>query len=79
VIVQSEDLHVSVLIVAPTSRSARAMAHRPEVMVVGEKTKVLVEQVMTVDPARLGERVGQLSRAELQAVDGALRLVLALD
>lgn len=40
---------------------------------------VLVEQLVAVDPARLGPMVGRLSHAELAEVDGALRLALALD
>jgi len=79
VVVQSDDLYVSTLIVVPTSTSARPSGHRPTVTVDGEKTQVMAEQVTTVDPARLGERVGQISLRELQAVDEALRLVLVLD
>jgi mRNA interferase MazF len=79
VVVQSDDLFVSTLIVVPTSTSARAAIHRPEVVVDGRRTRVLAEQVMAVDTGRLGEVVGHLSWDELQSVDEALRLVLAVD
>jgi mRNA interferase MazF len=78
IVVQSDDLFSSTLIVVPTSRSAREMDHRPQVVVDGESTHVLVEQVMTVDPARLGELVSRVSLGEMQEIDTALRLVLVL-
>ena len=44
----------------------------------GRSTRVLVEQTAAVDPSRLGAREGQLTLAEMQQVDAALRLVLAI-
>lgn len=77
--VQSDDLPLSTLIVAPTSTSARPTLFRPEIELDGRVTRVLVEQCSAIDPARLGPWVGRLERAELDAVDAALRLALALD
>lgn len=80
VIVQADELLPrSVVLVAPTSRSARAASFRPEVVVSGGETRVLVEQVGAVDVQRLGKRVGHLASDELWAVDEALRTVLGLD
>ncbi len=39
----------SVVLVAPTSRSARPASFRPEVVVAGDSTRVLVEQLGAVD------------------------------
>ena len=78
VVVQSDDLFVSTLIVVPTSTSAMPMTHRAEVTVQGRKTQALAEQVMAIDPARLGDRVGRLSLIDMSAVDDALRLTMAL-
>jgi len=39
---------------------------------------VLVEQTTAVDPERLGSSVGRLDAGELEALDDALALVLAL-
>ncbi len=64
--------------VAPTSTSARPASFRPAVELHGTPTRVLVEQTSSIDPSRLGDRVGHLSFDELRAVDAALRLVLAL-
>jgi mRNA interferase MazF len=79
VVVQADAfLPRSVVIVAPTSRSARAASFRPEVDVVGEPTRVLVEQVGAVDASRLGELAGHLTPEEMWGVDDALATVLGL-
>ena len=80
VVVQSDVmLPRSVLIVAPTSRSAKPASFRPEVDVAGELTRVLVEQLGAVDVQRLGRRIGRLTAEEMWAVDDALAVVLGLD
>ncbi|MBP8880384.1 MAG: type II toxin-antitoxin system PemK/MazF family toxin [Dermatophilaceae bacterium] len=79
VVLQSDDLPLSTVIVAPTSTSARPTSFRPEVVVLGQRTLVLVEQCAAVDHQKLGRRVGGLTHPELTEVDDALRLVLALD
>jgi mRNA interferase MazF len=79
VIVQSDALLPrSVVLVAPTSRSARPASFRPEVEIGGERTRVLVEQVGAVDAQRLHKRIGNLTAEELWAVDDALTTVLGL-
>ena len=79
VVVQSDAfLPRSVVVVAPTSRGARAASFRPEVLVAGETTRVLVEQVGALDARRLGERAGHLTRDEMWSVDQALADVLGL-
>jgi mRNA interferase MazF len=54
VVVQSDLLPLSTLLVAPTSTSARPASFRPEIVVAGRATRVLVEQTAAVDPTRLG-------------------------
>jgi mRNA interferase MazF len=79
VVVQADAmLPRSVVLVAPTSRSARHASFRPEVEVKGEMTLVLVEQVGAVDVRRLGVRAGHLTREEMWGVDEALLTVLDL-
>jgi mRNA interferase MazF len=79
VVVQADEfLPRSVVIVAPTSQSARAASFRPEIELDGSKTHVLVEQIGAVDASRLGELAGHLSREELWGVDDALSTVLGL-
>lgn len=79
VVVQADELLPrSVVLVAPTSRGARAASFRPEIEAAGMTTRVLVEQVGAVDVQRLGELAGHLSREELWGVDDALMTVLGL-
>jgi mRNA interferase MazF len=79
VVVQSDLLPLITWLVAPTSTSARPASFRPEIEVEGKSTLVLVEQTAAVDPQRLGQLVGHLTRQEMSAVDDALRVVLHLD
>lgn len=78
VVVQAGELLRSVVLVAPTSRSARPASFRPQIEVEGDTTRVLVEQVGAVDVRRLGDLSGHLTREELWGVDDALVTVLGL-
>ena len=80
VVVQADEmLPRSVVIVAPTSRSARPASFRPEIEVGGTVTRVLVEQLGAVDVHRLGKRVGHATVEEIWALDDALATVLGLN
>lgn len=79
VVVQADELlALSTIVVAPTSSSALPASFRPEVTIDGARTRVLVEQLGAVDPSRLGESYGFLTRNELNDVDRALSAVLGL-
>ena len=78
VVVQSDLLPLSTLLVAPTSTSARPTSFRPEIEVNGKTNYVLAEQTAAVQPERLGPVVGHLSHNEMTAVAAALRTVLSL-
>lgn len=79
IIVQSDALLPrSVVLVAPTSVSAKPASFRPEVEIDGTATKVLVEQVGAVDVGRLGDLAGHVSPEELWGIDAALLSVLGL-
>ena len=80
VVVQADAfLPRSVVLIAPTSRSARPASFRPEVEIEGMSTRVLIEQVGAVDVGRLGELVGHVTPEEQWGVDAALMTVLGLD
>jgi mRNA interferase MazF len=80
VVVQADELLPrSVVIVAPTSRSARPASFRPEIEIAGTVTRVLVEQLGAVDVQRLGKRTGHLTIEEIWALDDALATVLGLN
>ena len=79
VIIQANELLPrSVVLVAPTSRSAKPASFRPEIELLGETTRVLVEQVGAVDSGRLGELVGKVSPEQQWGIDDALMTVLGL-
>ena len=79
VVVQADEfLPRSVVIVAPTSRSARSASFRPEAEIAGNTTRVLVEQIGAVDVRRLGELAGHLTHEEMWGIDEALTAVLGL-
>jgi mRNA interferase MazF len=79
VVVQSDDLPLSTWLVCPTSASAADAPWRPEVDLgdIGE-SRVMTEHLCGVDPQRLGKWIANLTRNEMDAVDQALRIVLAL-
>lgn len=79
VLVQSDALLPrSVVLVAPTSRSARAASFRPEIAVEDGSTRVLVERVGAVDAGRLANLVGHVTAEELWGIDEALMTVFGL-
>ncbi len=79
VVIQADELLPrSVVVVAPTSQSARAASFRPEIDLDGQKTRVLVEQIGAVDASRLADLAGHLTPEELWGVDEALLTVLGL-
>jgi mRNA interferase MazF len=79
VVLQADEfLPRSVVLVAPTSQSARAATFRPEIEIADDSTRVLVEQLGAVDISRLGKQVGNVGPAEQWEIDDALRLILAL-
>lgn len=79
VVVQADEfLPRSVVLVAPTSQSARPATFRPEIEIGGDQTRVLVEHVGAVDGSRLGDIAGHLTPEELWGVDEALLTVLGL-
>ena len=76
VVVQSDALLPrSVVLVAPTSTSARPASFRTVIELDGQKTTVLVEQVGAVDVTRLGELAGRIGPEEQWGIDTALSTV----
>jgi mRNA interferase MazF len=79
VVVQADEfLHLSTVLVAPTSTQALPASFRPTITIDGAGTRVLTEQTTVVDQQRLGRLAGRLEASEQREVDEALRLVLAL-
>ncbi len=79
VVVQANEfLPRSVVLVAPTSRSAKPASFRPEIDLLGENTRILVEQVGAVDAGGLGDLVGRVTPQQQWGIDEALLTVLGL-
>ena len=78
VVQANELLPRSVVLIAPTSTSARPASFRPEIDIAGQPTRVLVEQVGAIDTARIGELVRVVTPEEAWGIDEALRTVLGL-
>ena len=74
----NELLPRSVVLIAPTSMSARAASFRPEIEVDGRATRVLVEQVGAVDADRLGDLVGHVPPDQQWGIDEALLTIFGL-
>ena len=80
VVVQSDALLPrSVVLVAPTSSVAREATVRPVIEILGDRTKVLVEQISALDVGRLGKKITTLHGDEMWAIDDALKLVFGLN
>ena len=75
----SANRNLSRVIVVPlTSNTERLYPGEARVTVVGKNTKAMADQIMTADTVRLKSRIDALSKADLNAVDLALRVQLAL-
>lgn len=81
VVVQSDEFDsLSTWLVAPTSSVVRSGPLFPRIDIGAESSTVLVPATRAVDPsAGLGQMVGRASLAQMQEIDQALRLILALD
>lgn len=78
VVVQANELSPrSVILVAPTSLSAKPASFRPEIELFGQTTRVLVEQVGAI-AGRLGDLVGRVTPDQQWGIDEALTTVLGL-
>jgi len=78
VLLSPSDSPLSVVTVAPTSTSAQPALHRPIVHFDGTPTRVLVDQLRTIDIFYVGEVVGYLTRDEMLDVENATARYLGI-
>lgn len=78
VIIGSDRFATTTVTVAMTSTSAGHAIYRPKVDVDGRATRVLTDQIYTVDPSRLGAFRGGLEADGIAELDRALLLKLGL-
>lgn len=71
--------HLARVQVVPLSSSfERVYPSETVVTIAGQRSKVMADQIMTADKRRLKQTLGKLSQADLQAVDGIIKLQLGL-
>jgi mRNA interferase MazF len=76
-VLQSDDLTLSTVIVAPTSTRAHPYVFRPEVTVRGEPTRLMLDQLRAVDVEKaIRTRIGRLQPSEMAEVNRILKAVL---
>jgi mRNA interferase MazF len=69
----------SAVTIIPTSASAQASVFRPEVVVAGRDTKVLIDQIRTIDVSQVtGEIVDYLTRDDMAQVEHGLSRYVGL-
>lgn len=79
VVLSPTDMPWLVATVVPTSTSAQAAVFRPEVEIAGTPTKVLVDQIRTLDTDDVhGDPVDYLTRDQLAEIEHALGHYLGL-
>ena len=72
-VVSPSDSPLSVITVVPTSTSAGASIHRPEFEIAGRSTRLLVDQVRSIDVDYVdGDPVDYVTRDQLVEVELAL-------
>lgn len=63
----------STVTIIPTSTRAQAAVFRPDVVVAGRETKILIDQIRTVDVSYItGELVDHLARDDMAQVEHGL-------
>jgi mRNA interferase MazF len=67
-----------VIVLPLTSSTTRLYPGEALVTVAGQQSKVMADQIMAADKARLSNLVGNLSKSDMLAVEDALRVQLGL-
>ncbi|MDE1892014.1 MAG: type II toxin-antitoxin system PemK/MazF family toxin [Betaproteobacteria bacterium] len=67
-----------VVVVPLTSNTDRLYPSEALIAVEGQTSKAMADQIMTADKVRLKERIGVLAKADMQAVEDAIKVHLAM-
>ncbi|MDN5923604.1 MAG: type II toxin-antitoxin system PemK/MazF family toxin [Xanthomonadales bacterium] len=71
--------HLARVVVVPvTSNTERQYPGEAVVTVGGQSSKAMADQIMAADKSRLKSRLGKLTKADLLAVEDAIKIHLAL-
>jgi mRNA interferase MazF len=78
-VISIEQTAWSTVTVIPTSTSAQAAVFRPEVIIAGRETRILIDQIRTIDICYVtGELVDYLSRDDMAQVEHTVSRYLGL-
>jgi mRNA interferase MazF len=79
VVLQSDTIPLSTVIAAPTTTHSWGASFHPEITFNGQSSRILIEQMVCVDPTvRFKRKVGRVSPSEQIDIDQAVKLVLGL-
>ncbi len=67
-----------VVVIPLTSNTERQYPGEAVVMVDGQSSKAMADQIMAADKSRLKSQLGELSKADMLAVEDAIKVHLAL-
>lgn len=67
-----------VVVVPVTSNTGRQYPGEAVVTVAGQSSKAMADQIMAADKSRLKSQIGALSKADMLAVEDAIKVHLAL-
>ncbi|MCM3503016.1 type II toxin-antitoxin system PemK/MazF family toxin [Microbacterium sp. P26] len=68
VVISPSDIGLPVVTVVPTSKSAQSSVVRPEVEILGDTTRLLIDQIRSIDENYVGELVELLPRDDYRAL-----------
>lgn len=69
---------LTVVTIIPTSTAARAASFRPEIELAGQTTRLLVDQLRTIDTDYVGEPVDYLTHDQMTRVEEVVAHYLGL-
>jgi mRNA interferase MazF len=79
IVISVEQKAWSTVTIIPTSTSAQASVFRPGVVIAGRETRILIDQIRTIDVSYIdGELVDYLSRDDMAQVEHSLSRYLGL-
>ena len=67
-----------VVVVPLTSNTGRLYPSEAVVTAIGQSSKAMADQIMAADKSRLSSQLGELSKADMLAVEDAIKVHLAL-
>jgi len=77
-VISPADMAWSVVTIIPSSTTAQAAVFRPELEIAGKRTRMLVDQIRTIDTDYIYDLVHYCNRDQMMEVEHALAFYLGL-